>query len=41
MRPDLNQQLVPKHLKPELLSQGIDIDNFQPIEILKLTTLGD
>jgi glycogen synthase kinase 3 beta len=40
IRPDLNKQLVPNHSKPELLSQGIDIDNFQPIEIVKLTTIG-
>lgn len=41
IKPSLISQLVPEHAKPALLSQGIDVANFTPIEIMKLTTLGD
>ena len=29
--PQLNHQLVPAHIKPTLLSKGLDIDNLQPL----------
>ncbi|KAJ3348410.1 regulator of ime2 [Kappamyces sp. JEL0680] len=38
---DLISQLVPQHARPSLLAKGIDVNNFTPIEILKLTTLGE
>ncbi|KAJ3306139.1 regulator of ime2 [Kappamyces sp. JEL0829] len=41
IRPDLISQLVPQHARPSLLAKGIDVNNFTPIEILKLTTLGE
>lgn len=41
IRPDLLLQLVPEHAKPQLLAKQIDVANFTPIEIMKLTTLGD
>lgn len=41
IRPDLISQLVPQHARPSLLAKGIDVNNFTPIEILKLITLGE
>jgi glycogen synthase kinase 3 beta len=41
VRPDLITKLVPEHAKPALLEQGIDVNNFVPIEVRSLTTLGD
>ena len=32
-RPDLIRQLVPPHAEQELLSRGIDINNFEPIPL--------
>lgn len=29
--PDLNNQLVPAHMRPVLASRGLDIDNFTPM----------
>lgn len=29
--PELNAKLVPAHVKDELKSKGLDIDNFQPM----------
>ncbi len=29
--PQLNQQLVPPHMKPILAARGLDIDNFTPM----------
>jgi hypothetical protein len=29
--PHLNAKLVPAHIKPELASRGLDIDNFTPM----------
>ncbi len=29
--PNLNQQLVPSHMRPVLASRGLDIDNFTPM----------
>jgi glycogen synthase kinase 3 beta len=29
--PHLNHQLVPAHIRPELASKGLDIDNFTPL----------
>lgn len=29
--PSLNSKLVPPHVKPELASRGLDIDNFTPL----------
>jgi len=39
IRPDLNRQLVPSWREPELLSRGIDLNNFTPIplEDLRIT----
>ncbi|GAA5894249.1 GSK family serine/threonine-protein kinase [Sporobolomyces salmoneus] len=31
IRPDLNRKLVPSHAEQELLSRGIDLNNFEPI----------
>ena len=31
IRPSVNHQLVPPHMRPVLASQGLDIDNFTPI----------
>jgi glycogen synthase kinase 3 beta len=31
IRPSLNHQLVPPHMKPILAQQGLDIDNFTPM----------
>jgi glycogen synthase kinase 3 beta len=33
IRPDLIRQLVPPHCEAELLSRGIDINNFEPIPL--------
>jgi glycogen synthase kinase 3 beta len=33
IRPDLNRQLVPAWTVPELLSRGIDLNNFTPIPL--------
>lgn len=33
IRPDLIRQLVPPHCESELLSRGIDINNFEPIPL--------
>lgn len=33
IRPDLMSQLVPKHCEAELLSRGIDVNNFVPIPL--------
>lgn len=33
IRPDLIRQLVPPHCEAELLSRGIDINNFDPIPL--------
>ncbi|KAL8281157.1 hypothetical protein RQP46_006515 [Phenoliferia psychrophenolica] len=33
IRPDLNRQLVPPHIEPELIARGIDINNFEPIPL--------
>lgn len=33
IRPDLNRQLVPGWTVPELLSRGIDLNNFTPIPL--------
>lgn len=29
--PELNQQLVPAHMRPVLAAEGLDIDNFTPL----------
>jgi glycogen synthase kinase 3 beta len=29
--PQLNQQLVPQHVRGELAERGLDINNFQPL----------
>jgi len=29
--PQLNDQLVPAHIKPVLAAKGLDIDNLQPL----------
>lgn len=31
IRPSLNQQLVPPHIKPILASKGLDIENLTPL----------
>lgn len=31
IRPDLNQQLVPQHMRSVLASRGLDIENFTPL----------
>jgi 2-polyprenyl-3-methyl-5-hydroxy-6-metoxy-1,4-benzoquinol methylase len=31
IRPDLNQQLVPQHMRSVLAARGLDIDNFTPL----------
>lgn len=31
IRPSLNHQLVPPHMRPVLAAQGLDIDNFTPM----------
>ena len=36
IRPDLNRQLVPAWREPELLSRGIDLNNFTPIPLEEL-----
>ncbi|KAI5480787.1 glycogen synthase kinase [Pseudohyphozyma bogoriensis] len=36
IRPDLIRQLVPPHCEPELLSRGIDINNFTPIPLSEM-----
>jgi len=36
INPDLNRQLVPEWCLPELLSRGIDLDNFEPIPLEEL-----
>jgi glycogen synthase kinase 3 beta len=41
VKPELNSKLVPEHAKAALLAQGIDMDNFVPLEIQPLTTLGE
>ncbi|CAO3645696.1 unnamed protein product [Cunninghamella blakesleeana] len=33
IKPSLNRKLVPTHCEPELLSRGIDINNFQPLSM--------
>jgi glycogen synthase kinase 3 beta len=33
VRPDLNRQLVPAYVEPELASRGINLDNFVPIPL--------
>lgn len=33
IRPDLIRRLVPPHYEQELLAQGIDIHNFDPIPV--------
>ncbi|KAI8333168.1 kinase-like domain-containing protein [Chlamydoabsidia padenii] len=33
IKPELNRKLVPPHCEGELLSRGIDINNFQPISL--------
>jgi glycogen synthase kinase 3 beta len=29
--PNLNEQLVPAHIRPVLASRGLDIENFTPL----------
>ncbi len=41
INPELISKLVPEHAKSDLQSRGIEVANFTPIEIMKLTTLGD
>lgn len=31
IRPDLNQRLVPQHMRAVLADKGLDIDNFTPM----------
>ncbi|KAK9474003.1 kinase-like domain-containing protein [Dipodascopsis tothii] len=31
IRPDLNDKLVPAHIRPVLAAEGIDLDNFKPL----------
>jgi glycogen synthase kinase 3 beta len=36
IRPDLIHRLVPKHAEAELLSRGIDVNNFTPVPLESL-----
>lgn len=36
IRPDLNERLAPRWVRPELQSRGIDLDNFTPIPLERM-----
>lgn len=36
IRPDLIHRLVPKHAEAELLSRGVDVNNFTPLSLESL-----